>query len=129
MTFALSGWRLSVGCSFGPPMVAFGVVLLLYEDFVTRFAPGWPSWAPGRSILARVVGALLIAVGLSFVVEKGARMAALSVATVIAPSLVFLYGPKIAANPGQSGGTSTAPAEYPTRRLPDAVRRAGISSI
>ena len=45
---------------------------------MTRFAPGWPSWAPGRSILARVVGVLLIAAGLSIVFEKGTRMAALS---------------------------------------------------
>lgn len=112
MTFAPSGKLAAFGrVFFGLPMVAFGVVHFLYGDFVTRFAPGWPSWAPGRSILARVVGALLIAAGLSIVFEKGARMAALSVATMFALLLVFLYVPKIAANPGH-GGTWTAPAKY-----------------
>jgi hypothetical protein len=81
---------------FGLPMVAFGVVHVLNSDFVTKFAPGWPSWVPGRPIGARVVGAILIAAGLSIVFEKRTRITALSVATIIALSLVFLYVPKVA---------------------------------
>jgi hypothetical protein len=112
MTFAPSGKLAAVGrVFFGLPTVAFRVVHLLNGDFATRFAPRWPSWAPGRSILARVDGALLIAAGLSIVFENGARMAPLSVATMIALSLVFLYVPKIAVNPGH-GSTWTAPAKY-----------------
>jgi hypothetical protein len=104
MTFAPSGTLAAVGrVFFGRPKVAFGVVHLLYGDFAARCAPGWPSWAPGRSILARVVGALLIAAGLSIVFEKVARMAPLSVATMIGLPLVFLNVPKIAANPGHVG--------------------------
>jgi len=71
---------------FGLPMVAFAAVHLLYADFVTRFAPGWLSRVPGRPIGARVVGAILIAAGLSIVFEKQTRMAVSGIAFLVAAS-------------------------------------------
>jgi uncharacterized membrane protein YphA (DoxX/SURF4 family) len=96
---------------FGLPMIAFGAVHLFAGDFVTRFAPGLPAGVPARAVGARGLGALLVAAGLAIVLGKGTRPAALLTGAMIACSLVFLYIPKIAANPG-FGGAWTNPAKY-----------------
>ena len=96
---------------FALSMVAYGVVHLLSADFVTGIAPSWPTWAPGRPLAARVFGTLLIAAGLSIAFRRWTRIAGLLLGGLIALSLLFLYVPKIAANPGV-GVTWTDPAGY-----------------
>jgi uncharacterized membrane protein len=92
-------------------MVAFGTVHLVYGDFITGIAPSWPTWAPGRPLAARLVGALLVAGGLSIALRRWTRIAGLLLGGLIALSVLFLYVPKIAANPGV-GVTWTDPALY-----------------
>jgi uncharacterized membrane protein len=93
------------------PMVAFGVLYLIAGDLTPRFAPGWPAWLPGRAAAPYVFGALLIASGVAILAQKDARAGALSIAVLIAVSLVVGYLPKILARPG-FGGAWTGPAKY-----------------
>jgi uncharacterized membrane protein len=43
--------------------VAFGILHVIYGDFVTRVVPGWPAWIPARLLWVYLTGATLIAGG------------------------------------------------------------------
>jgi uncharacterized membrane protein len=43
--------------------VAFGILHVIYRDFVTRVVPGWPAWIPARLLWVYLTGATLIAGG------------------------------------------------------------------
>jgi uncharacterized membrane protein len=95
---------------FAASMVGLGTLHLIFADFVTRMIPAWPAWVPGRSIWARLVGIVLIAVGVLIAVDRKARVAASLLGTIIVLSLLLFSVPQILANPW-FGGTWTNPAK------------------
>lgn len=92
------------------PIVAFGLLHVALGDLDTGFAPA-PDGMPGRAAAAYVLGVVLIGIGLAIVFDMRARTAALTLAGLIALSLLFFYVPRIAARPG-FGGSWTNPAKY-----------------
>ncbi|HEY6322159.1 MAG TPA: hypothetical protein VJA16_11435 [Thermoanaerobaculia bacterium] len=96
---------------FAVPIVAFGVMHLLWQGFVTRMVPPLPAWVPWRSFWACLLGVVLIAIGAAILLEIRTRLAALALGTMMVLSVVLLYGPRVAANAGV-GGAYTAPMKF-----------------
>jgi uncharacterized membrane protein len=94
-------WRFFVGI----PAIVFGVEHFLHPTF----APGvpmekiTPTWIPGRLFWAYLTGAALIACGACIVVNKKARLAAISLGIVILLLVVFVYVPIMVADPSDIG--------------------------
>src|ERR1700674_5753299 len=81
---------------FAASMIGFGAMNILWQGFVTTMVPPWPSWVPGRSLWACLVGVVLIAIGaiaggLGLVVEKTKRWAALLSGGMIFTWFVILH--------------------------------------
>jgi len=93
----VSLWRFFVGI----PAILFGVEHFLYP----RFTPGvpmeaiTPAWIPGRLFWTYLTGAALMACGACIVMNKKARLAAISLGIVTLLLGVFVYLPIIIANP------------------------------
>src|SRR5450432_694560 len=68
---------------YGLSLIAFGIQQFLWGDFVPGRAPAWPASMPGRLVWAYASAIVLIAAGLAIVVEKKARLAAVTVAVMI----------------------------------------------
>jgi len=89
---------------FAASMIGFGAMNILWQGFVTTMVPPWPSWVPGRSLWACLVGVVLIAIGaiaggLGLVVEKTKRWAALLSGGMIFTWFVILHIPRALAAP------------------------------
>jgi uncharacterized membrane protein len=84
-------------------MIAFGVQHLIYGDFVTRIVPSLPSWIPIHAPLAYLCGIVLIVAGCVILARVRVRAAALTLAALIALSVVLLYAPALVAKPKQAG--------------------------
>jgi uncharacterized membrane protein YphA (DoxX/SURF4 family) len=85
--------------AFAVGLVGFGVLQLIYGDFVPGRAPQWPSEVPGRLVWAYLSGAILIVSGAAIVSGKRARGAA-----ILSGAMIFLWAllrhlPELAANP------------------------------
>jgi len=96
---------------FAVPIVAFGAMHLLRQDFVTRMVPPPPAWVPWRSFWACLLGAVLIAIGAAILLEIRERLAAAALGTMMLLSVVLLHGPRVAAKAGV-GGAYTAPMKF-----------------
>src|SRR5450432_3772892 len=68
---------------YGLSLIAFGIQQFLWGDFVPGRAPAWPATMPGRLVWAYASAIVLIAAGVAIVVEKKARLAAVTVAVMI----------------------------------------------
>jgi uncharacterized membrane protein len=79
---------------FAIPIIAFGIQCLLYGRFVGGLPPV-PPWAPGGAVGAYVVGVFLIASGISIVITRKARGAALLLGSVFLLCVLFLHGPRM----------------------------------
>lgn len=92
---------------FAIGLTAFGILQIVYGDFVTRVVPGWPAWIPGRSLWVYLTGALLIAGGAAILLGIKGRTVAVTLGALIALSFVFLHVPRAAAG-AFMGGTWTS---------------------
>src|SRR5690349_1108103 len=72
---------------YGIAIVAFGLLHIGYADFVTRIAPWWPAWIPGRPLWAYIIGALLIGAGGAILLN----MRTATVATLLAAGLLLSF--------------------------------------
>jgi uncharacterized membrane protein YphA (DoxX/SURF4 family) len=79
-------------------MVGFGVLSLLYVDFVHQLQP-IPAWMPGYRLLAILTGVGLIAAGTAIAVDRNSRIAALAVAAFFSLWIVSLQVPSAFTNP------------------------------
>ena len=85
--------------AFAVGLAAFGVLQLIYGDFVPGRAPQWPAEIPGRLAWAWLSGAILIVSGAAIVSGRKARWAAL-----LSGAMIFLWAllrhlPELAVNP------------------------------
>lgn len=80
---------------FGISLVAFGLLHFLYGDFVTRVVPSWPSWLPPRPLWVIVVGAALVAAGLSTLTALKTRPVLLALGGGLVVSLACLHLPAV----------------------------------
>jgi uncharacterized membrane protein len=92
---------------FAAGLLAFGVLHVVYGDFVTRVVPGWPGWMPARSLGVYLTGAVLIAGGAAILLGIKGRSAAIVLGMLILLSFVFLHLPRAAAG-AFMGGTWTS---------------------
>src|ERR1700674_2347674 len=88
---------------FAASMIGFGAMNILWQGFVTTMVPPWPSWVPGRSLWACLVGVVLIAIGAAILFQIQARLAAVALGTMMLLSGILLYGPRVAAKAGVLG--------------------------
>src|SRR6266849_4349589 len=83
------------------PAVFFGVEHFLHPEF----APGvplkkiTPDWIPVRLLWAYLAGAVLVAAGVSIIVNKKARLAATYLGFMILLLVLFVYPPILVASP------------------------------
>lgn len=92
---------------FAIGLVAFGILHVVYGDFVTRVVPGWPAWIPARWFWVYLIGATLISGGAAMLLRIKGRSAAVILGALIFLSFVFLHLPRAAAG-AFMGGTWTS---------------------
>jgi len=83
---------------FAISMVDFGIQQLVTAGFV-RLVPPLPAWIPGPALWARLVGLVLIVLGVAIGTGRKARWAAAVLAALILLSFLFLHLPLAATNP------------------------------
>lgn len=83
---------------FAAAMIANGIQQIVIGDFV-RLVPKLPEWIPGQPIWARVVGAILILIGIEIFEEKRTRQAATGLGALLFLCLVFRHLPIAATRP------------------------------
>ena len=87
------------------PALFFGLEHFLHPDF----APGvplkklTPTWIPVRLVWAYLAGAILVAAGVSLIVNKKARLAATYLGIMILLLCLFIYLPIVVAIPSDIG--------------------------
>jgi uncharacterized membrane protein len=81
-------------------MMTFGLLQLIRSDFV-RLVPDLPPWIPAHSIWAGAIGAILVAIGLSILVDKYSRVGATVLAGLVLLTIIFLHVPEIASDPAR----------------------------
>lgn len=87
---------------FATAMTGFGIVSLVYVDFVRQLQPVGelvPASTPGYGLLAIVTGVVLIAAGLALMVNVKAYQAASVLTVFFALWIVFLQVPSAFLNP------------------------------
>ncbi|MEP6925463.1 MAG: DoxX family membrane protein [Pyrinomonadaceae bacterium] len=94
---------------FAVAMAAFGILSLIYPDFVLGLEPV-PAWVPGRLVLAYLSAVFLVAAGVSLINDKTYRLAAISLGIMLYFWVLVLHLPRLIAEP-RSGGFWTGAAE------------------
>jgi uncharacterized membrane protein YphA (DoxX/SURF4 family) len=84
--------------AFALAMAGFGVLSLLYVDFVHQLQP-IPAWMPGYSLLAILTGVALIVAATGIALDRNARIAALAVAGFFSLWIVSLQVPSAFTDP------------------------------
>jgi uncharacterized membrane protein len=94
---------------FAIAIVAFGIQQLGTAGFV-RLVPPLPAWIPEPALWARLIGLVLIVLGVAIGARRGARWAAAMLGALIFLSILFLHLPLAFTNPG-AGFMWTNPAK------------------
>jgi len=93
---------------YGIAMLAFGLLHIVYGDFVTRVVPWWPAAIPGRSIWAYLAGVLLIAAGTAVLINRSTALVATGLAVGLGLSFLLLGVPLAASDALFGGGWTVA---------------------
>lgn len=100
--------RRSLGATvFAVGLAAIATQNFLVADFVTELQPV-PAGIPGRTILAYLNGAALLAATACVVFNYRVRLAALCTTALLALWVVFLHAPRVIANPTAGGAWTPA---------------------
>ena len=83
---------------YAAAVIGFGVICLVYGDFVNSLQPVPPS-TPGYEALAVLTGVLLLAAGLALLTNIKTQMAALAPAALFVLWIVLLHIPSAFTNP------------------------------
>jgi uncharacterized membrane protein YphA (DoxX/SURF4 family) len=83
---------------FGLAMLGFGIVCLLYLDFVSALQPV-PASLPGYKPLAALTGVVLLAAGIAIITNIQTRAAALTLVALFAVWILLLHLPSAFTNP------------------------------
>lgn len=86
---------------FAVAIASFGIQYLIYA-LVAGPAPG-PPWTPGRPLWAYSTAVVLIVAAASIATGKKARWAAAMLAIMLLLRMLFVYAPRLAANPHDPG--------------------------
>lgn len=101
--------RIRIGTMFfAIALIGLGVEHFVFGDFITGRAPSWPKDVPGKEVFAALTGVALIATGLSLLIRKGARNAAIVVAILIGSWALLRHIPVLFAEPFLSGAWTRA---------------------
>ena len=76
------------------PIIAFGIQYFLYGRFVGGLPPV-PPWTPGGAIGAYLVGAFLVATGITITIDQKARWSALLPGSVFLLCVIAFHGPRM----------------------------------
>jgi uncharacterized membrane protein len=76
---------------FAIPIIAFGIQYFLYGRFVGGLPPV-PPWTPGGAVSAYLLGAFLVATGVSITIGRKVRWSALLVGSVFLLCVLLLHG-------------------------------------
>ena len=68
---------------FAVAFIAFGLLQVLYGDFIPGRAPAWPQQLPGGLLWAYATGACFVAAGIAILIGRYTRMAALVIAALV----------------------------------------------
>src|SRR5688572_12222841 len=93
----------------GAALAGSGLMQLVNRDFV-RLVPKLPAWVPVPGVWPVLVGALLLAIGVTFIANRKVHAAATLLAGLLLVSFVVQRMPEIVANPG-TGFVWTNPAK------------------
>jgi uncharacterized membrane protein len=93
---------------FAIALIGLGVEHFVFGEFVTGRAPAWPEGAPGKAVFATLTGVIFIATGLSLLLRKGERTAAIVAAILIASWALLRHIPILFAEPFLSGAWTRA---------------------
>ena len=88
---------------FAVAFIAFGLLQLLYGDFVPGRPPAWPEAIYGGSIWAYLSGAGFVAAGVALAADRHATLAALSIAALVFAWAVTRNVPLALADPSFGG--------------------------
>lgn len=78
---------------YGICMVTMGVNQFIYADFRTVVLPPWPSWRASPEIAAYIIGAALIAGGLTIIFSKKGKETALVFGSFLLALVIFWHLP------------------------------------
>jgi uncharacterized membrane protein YphA (DoxX/SURF4 family) len=92
------GYQFSGRTLYAIAIIGFGVVCLVYGDFVNSLQP-MPASMSGYRFLAIATGILLIVLGLAIVADFKIRLAALVLAALFVLWIVLLHIPRAFTNP------------------------------
>ena len=101
--------RIRIGTMFfAIALIGLGVEHFVFGEFVTGRAPAWPKAIPGQAVFAALTGIVFIATGVSLLIRKGARNAAIVAAILIASWALLRHIPVLFAEPFLSGAWTRA---------------------
>jgi uncharacterized membrane protein len=101
--------RIRIGTMFfAIALIGLGVEHFVFGDFITGRAPSWPKDIPGKEGFAALTGLAFIATGLSLLIRKGARNAAIVAAILIASWALLRHIPVLFTEPFLSGAWTRA---------------------
>jgi uncharacterized membrane protein YphA (DoxX/SURF4 family) len=83
---------------FGLAMLGFGIVCLVYLDFVSALQPV-PASLPGYQALATLTGVVLLAVGIAIITNIRTRAAGLTLVVLFVVWILLLHLPSAFTNP------------------------------
>ena len=83
---------------FAIAIVAFGIRQLVTGDFV-RLVPPWPTWIPSPDLWARLIGLVLVILGLAIGTGRRARWAAAVLGALLLLDFLLLHLPLAARDP------------------------------
>jgi uncharacterized membrane protein len=93
---------------FAIALIGLGTEHFVFGEFITGRAPAWPAGAPGKAVFAALTGVIFIAVGLSLLIRKGVRPAAIVAAILIGAWALLRHIPVLFAEPFLSGAWTRA---------------------
>lgn len=93
-----AGYFLSGRIIYAGAITGFGVLCLVYVDFLNSLQPV-PAWVPGRGLLAILSGLVLVIAGLAIMTNLRTRPAALAIAVLFVSGIVLLHVPSAFTDP------------------------------
>lgn len=94
---------------FSTGIMGIGAQHFIFANFIPVVVPWWPSFMPGPTTSAYVVGAILVMAGLLIMFQQTLRLAAIILGVLFFLSVLFLHIPQIMSdNPLSIGAWTNA---------------------
>ena len=80
---------------YGACLMGLGIQQLIYANFLPIILPAWPSWFPGVSFWAYILGIMLMAIGGAILAEKHTRTISLFSGGLFLVLFLFCHVPHL----------------------------------